>query len=161
MVTESANGGAETTGTSASRRTRALSKDAWESLLVNHYLRADGPFGSAPLQSLDATPTELARATLLEGLDPEDAKRCFLGSFSPTKVTRDVLRGAIIPRPLSATVPGYFRYLVLSTLVPALSPADTSTRNFRERLGELLGLGGGLSGVGGRPAVWRQLSTWW
>jgi hypothetical protein len=159
-MTEFVNIGAETTNISASDRARALSKDAWESLLVNHYLRADGPFGSAPLRSLDATPVELARATLLEGLDPEDAKRFFLGSFTQTSVTRDVLRGAIIRAPLSDIAPGYFRYLVLSTLVPALSPDDTSTRNFRERIGELLGLDGALSDVGGLPTLWKRLSAW-
>ena len=160
MITTSANVGAETTGISASSRARALSKDAWESLLTNHYLRADGPFGAAPLRSLDATPIELARATLLEGLDPEDAKRCFLSSFSPTSVTRDVLRGAIIPKALLGATPGYFRYLVLSTLVPALAPEDTSTRNFRERIGELLGLDGPLSDVSGLHTLWKRLSTW-
>jgi hypothetical protein len=159
-VTESANVEVEMAKVSASNRARTLSKDAWESLLVDHYLRADGPFGSAPLRSLDATPVELAHSTLLEGLDPEDAKRCFLSSFRQTNVTRDVFRGAIMPKALSGTAPGYFRYLVLSTLVPALSPEDTSTKDFRERLGELLGLDGSLSDVGGLPLLWRQLSTW-
>ncbi len=160
MVTSSTKPAAETAEASPLDRARALGKDAWESLLVDHYLRSDGPFGSAPLQSLDATPIELANCTLLEGLDPEDAKKCFLGSFVPTNVTRYVLRSAFVPRTLSGSVPGYFRYLVLSTLVPTLSPQETSTRNFRERLGELLGLDGPLSDVGGLPILWERLSNW-
>lgn len=159
MVTPSTKSGAVAAGIAPLDQARALGRDAWEALLVAHYLRSDGPFGSTPLQSLDATPVELANATSFDGLDPENAKRSFLRSFGPN-VTRHVLRTAVVPRTLSAAVPGYFRYLVLSALVPTLSPQETSTRDFRERLGELLGLNGPLSDVGGLPVLWQRLSSW-
>lgn len=159
MVTLSTKSGAEAAVLSPLDRARVLGRDAWEALLVAHYLRSDGPFGSTPMQSLDATPVELTNATSLDGLDPEDAKKSFLRSFAPN-VTRHVLRTGFVPRPLSASVPGYFRYLVLSALVPTLSPLETSTRDFRERLGELLGLDGPLSDVGGLPVLWQRLSSW-
>ena len=132
----------------------------WEKCLALHFLRSDGPFGSLPFRSLDATPMELARSTLLDGISAETAKESFLATFGEMDMTRNVLRGAIIPPSFSKEAPGYFRYLVLSTLVPALSPQDTATRNFRERLGELLRLDGSLSDVSGLPALWKRLVAW-
>jgi len=129
-------------------------------LLVLHYLRTDGPFGTAPLRWIDATPIELARATRIEGIDPEMAKASFLSTFSNEFVTRDVFRGGRVPKPVSEETPGYFRYLILSALVPALAPEETNSNDFRVRLGALLGLGGQLSDVGGLPRLWKLLAKW-
>jgi hypothetical protein len=134
--------------------------EAWERLLVLHYLRTDGPFGTAPLRWIDATPIELARATRIEGIDPEVAKASFLSIFSNEYVTRDVFRTGRISKPGSNEAPGYFRYLVLSALVPALAPEETDSNDFRVRLGALLGLGGQLSDVGGLPRLWKSLTKW-
>ena len=137
-----------------------INTDAWERLLVLHYLRTDGPFGTTPLQWIDATPIELARATRIEGIDPEVAKASFLATFSNAYVTRDVFRGGRVPRPIGDETPGYFRYLILSALVPALAPEETNSNDFRERLGALLGLGGPLSGVEGLPRLWKSVTKW-
>jgi hypothetical protein len=134
--------------------------DAWERLLVLHYLRTDGPFGTAPLRWIDATPIELARATRIEGFDPEVAKSSFLSTFTNEYVTRDVFRGGRVPKPASVETPGYFRYLILSALVPALAPEETNSKDFRVRLGALMGLGGPLSDVGGLPRLWQSLAKW-
>ena len=134
--------------------------EAWERLLVLHYLRTDGPFGTAPLRWIDATPIELARATRIEGIDPEVAKASFLSTFLNEYVTRDVFRGGRVPKPVSVETPGYFRYLILSTLVPALAPEETNSNDFRVRLGAILGLGGQLSDVGGLPRLWKSLAKW-
>ncbi|MDB5963479.1 MAG: protein of unassigned function [Massilia sp.] len=138
----------------------ALGQEAWEELLVRHYLRSDGPYGGAPLRSIDATPLELARATCLDAITPEASRRSFLACFHDMVATRDVLRGVAVPRARTRETPGYFRYLVLSTLVPALSEDGVSIRDFRLRLGRLLELGGALSALEGLPELWNRLATW-
>lgn len=138
----------------------AIGADDWERLLAVHYLRSDGPLGETPLRSLDATPIELARAASTVGFGPDEARESFLRSFARIRTTRDVFRGARIVRSNAEIAPGYFRYLVLSTLVPTLAPDDTSTRDFRERLGELLRMGVPLSDVGGLPLLWHRLAAW-
>lgn len=87
MVTPSTKSGAEAAGIAPLDQARALGRDAWEALLVAHYLRSDGPFGSTPLQSLDATPVELANATSFDGLDPENAKRVIAQGLAVAWVT--------------------------------------------------------------------------
>lgn len=149
-------------GTSPVRTPGATPKntEAWERLLVLHYLRTDGPFGTAPLRWIDATPIELAHATRIEGIDPEVAKASFLSTFTNEYVTRDVFRRGRVAKPVSEEIPGYFRYLILSALVPALAPEETNSNDFRVRLGALLGLGGPLSDVGGLPRLWKSLAKW-
>ena len=137
-----------------------MGHDVWEKLLVAHYLRSDGPFGDAQLRSIDATPPELVKASRDERMTAEAAKGSFVACFKDMSTTRDVFRGNHVPRPFARTSPGFFRYLVLSTLVPALSDDDLSERDFRQRFGRLLDLDGPLSALEGLPNLWERLARW-
>ena len=129
-------------------------------LLVNHFLRSDGPFGSAPLQSLDATPIELANATSLDGLDPEDAKKCFLGSFAPTNVTRYVCAVR------SYRGPFRLRSRAISLSRPKCLGADPfAAGNIDDEIFENASANFSASMVpfrmsGVLPVLWQRLSSW-
>ena len=57
-------------------------------------------------------------------------------------------------------IPGYFRFLVLTCLVTATETGAGATRNFRIRLGELLGQSEPLNGVLGVNERWKALKRW-
>lgn len=136
-----------------------LTAVTWETLLTAHYLRSDGPFGASPIRSIDATPRELARAASEFQISDEKAAIYFLKAFSPSHDVPEVLRGFKKPFAPAGT-PGYFRYLVLSAYVPAIAVDEEMTRNFRSRLGQVLGLSGAVENISELPALWRRLVRW-
>src|SRR6185503_2946516 len=95
-----------------------LTTEEWEKRLVAHYLRSDGPYGGAPINFLDATPAEIAVASNIPDITPEEAQRQFVLNFSRANVEA-VLSGTSRPLPSAQDLPGYFRFLVLTCLVTA------------------------------------------
>ena len=136
-----------------------LSAEEWETRLVSHYLRSDGPSGGGTMTFLDATPAEIATASGIEGLGEEDAQTAFIAQFRLGHVS-DWLSGARVPPADDRVLPGYFRYLVLTALVSATEAGAGETQDFRIRLGELLQVGGRFSSVSGVNALWRALVGW-
>lgn len=132
----------------------------WELALVRHYLRSDGPFGSAPLAFVDATSEELARAVGCGAADADDVRNAFLGSFGSPLLVRDVLAGASRPTFAGGEAPGWFRYLVLSCLVAAAETGSGSDGVYRERLRALLGAETTISDLRGLPLLWGRLVAW-
>lgn len=130
----------------------------WEKCLTDHYLRSDGPYGGSPITFLDATPVELAAASD-RGWGPEEATRAFLAHFNIATV-QGWLGGRYSTVSLEGTVPGYFRFLVLTCLVTATNEGVGNTHNFRVRLGEALGTGATFSAVEGVNDLWLQLTKW-
>ncbi len=139
--------------------TLQLSPVEWEKILVEHYLRSDGPSGSTPLTFVDATPAEIATATGIENLDEDLAQRAFLAHFSRGAI-RSWLSGSLIPSARDAPLPGYFRYLVLTALVSATDTGVGASHNFRTRLGQLLDAEGQFNSVSGVNALWEELVGW-
>ncbi|WP_163009208.1 hypothetical protein [Pseudomonas viridiflava] len=130
----------------------------WEKCLTDHYLRSDGPYGGSPITFLDATPVELAAASD-RGWGPEEATRAFLAHFNIATV-QGWLGGRYSTVSVEGTVPGYFRFLVLTCLVTATNEGVGNTHNFRVRLGEALGTGATFSAVEGVNDLWLQLTKW-
>lgn len=134
-----------------------FTSEEWEKSLQNHYLRTDGPYGSTPLTTLDATPSELRFAAGLDEYSDEEVIKAFLSVF-----TRDSVH-----RVFSGTVSSgggfyafrHFHYLVLSCLVEATIIGVSDHHNFRVRLGELLNDGLGPQGnVSGINDLWKALA---
>ncbi|RVA14633.1 hypothetical protein EN932_04140 [Mesorhizobium sp. M7A.F.Ca.US.002.01.1.1] len=136
-----------------------LSPEQWEMRLVLHYLKSDGPSGGAAMSYLDATPAEIATASGIEGLGDEDAQRGFLAHFNRWDIS-DWLSGSRVPSRRDDSIPGYFRFLVLTALVSATETGAGETHNFRIRLGELLGVDSPFNSVSGVNALWRALAGW-
>ncbi|WP_374659913.1 hypothetical protein [Phenylobacterium sp.] len=136
-----------------------MSPSEWERRLTAHYLREDGPFGGAPLDWIDATPAELASAAGMPGARDEDVQTAFLRQFSYWDAA-GWLDGRYALPPRDQDVPGYFRYLVLTALVLSTDHGAGQTRDFRKRLGELLGHMGAMQAVGGVNRLWGELAAW-
>lgn len=143
----------------AAARESALAPEQWEARLVGHYLRSDGPQGGASLTCLDATPSEIATASGIPGINESEAQAIFLAHFDRGSVRR-WLSGDLHPPRIDRDVPTYFRYLVLTCLVSATESGAGATRNFRVRLGELLGEPGGFANVSGINGLWSALRQW-
>ncbi|WP_143279727.1 hypothetical protein [Bradyrhizobium diazoefficiens] len=137
----------------------ALSPAEWERRLVVHYLRSDGAAGGAPLFFLDATPAELAIASGIEGIGDLEAQQAFIAHFNQSNIEA-WLSGEFRPPLRDAENPTYFRYLVLTCLVSATEAGAGSTKNFRIRLGELLGTDSPFNSVDGVNELWRALVDW-
>lgn len=127
--------------------------------LVAHYLRSDGPFGGAPLTWLDATPAELAIACAIDGLRDGGAQEAFLAQFDRASVS-DCLTGRALPTGYGSRGPGFFRYLVLTCLVSATDEGAGDSRDFRARLGKLLGAQTPIQAVSGVNWLWTCLCAW-
>lgn len=130
-----------------------LSAQDWELALRHHYLSSLGPHGAAPITEIDATPSELKAAIARPDLEDEEVAKAFCGLFNRTGVRdifdRDEISGASAFR--------NFRYLVLSCHVTATTINAGDSRNFRHRLGEILG-GGEEQGVRGVNRAWAALA---
>ncbi len=63
-------------------RTDVPTAREWERLLTEHYLHADGPFGSSPLTYIDATPAELAVAADLTDISHDAVQEAFVSIFT-------------------------------------------------------------------------------
>lgn len=137
----------------------SLSPEEWETRLVQHFLRTDGPFGGTPLSWMDATPAELAIVSDSEGISDADAQAEFMAQFTRPSV-QDCLGMRRIPPPLGWSGPGYFRYLVLTCLVSATDEGAGETRDFRKRLGELVDGDRPIQAVWGVNELWRSLVEW-
>jgi hypothetical protein len=135
-----------------------LTPAEWERRLTFHYLHSDGPLGGAPLTFLDATPAELAAATVDAGLTEDTAQAAFLAQFERARV-QAWLNGSWTPSLRDVDTPGYFRYLVLTALVSATEENVGGNHDFRDRLGALFG-GGRLNSVAAVNTLWRALSDW-
>ena len=140
-------------------RQAVLTAKEWEECLQSHYLRTDGPSGSAPLVSLDATPSELRSAAGLEDLSDEEVLSAFMAVFSRETV-RKVL-GTGVSAQAGSFAYRHFHFLVLTCVVSATTTEAGDSGNFRERLGVLLNDGGGqeqqLQGIN---SLWRALARW-
>lgn len=135
----------------------------WEKALVNHYLSSDGPYGATPITFLDATPAELAIAwsndsgTLIE---TDTARAWFLSSFDHDELSRALGSGKF-PRPVTSEVPGYFRYLILTCLVPAITEYESVDNQFRHILGEMAhSESGSFNALGSLSKLWKSLESW-
>lgn len=137
--------------------TCGLSEREWEVCLQDHYLRSDGTAGDTPLDSLDATPSELRSASGLDDLSDDEIISAFMSIFSREKVRKVLGDGA------AGGFHAYrhFHYLVLTCVVCATTTDAGDTGNFRERLGVLLNDGGGPElGVQGTNSLWSALARW-
>lgn len=134
-----------------------LTEKEWERCLQDHYLRSDGPAGDTPLNSIDATPSELRLASGLEDLSDDEIISAFMSIFSRKKVRKVLGDGAVG----GFHAYRHFHYLVLTCVVCATTTDAGDTGNFRERLGVLLNDGGGPEqGVQGTNSLWRALARW-
>ncbi|SFJ14957.1 hypothetical protein SAMN04515648_2886 [Phyllobacterium sp. CL33Tsu] len=107
---------------------------------------------------LDATSPELAAASGLSELGPEEALRSFLKRFDPALVTYYL--DGVDQLNLAEDEPAFFRYLVLTCAIAVNEMAGVDdTHNFRIRLGQALGVGE-LHSVGGVNKLWRYLAVW-
>jgi hypothetical protein len=97
-----------------------------------------------------------------KGTTPAAAQQSFLSTFSAIKAGRVLGGRHLVPKNYKEIEPGYFRYLVLTCLVPALelSGASGAGYNFRSRLGGLLGQRKPFQQVSGVNALWRMLLKW-
>ncbi|SOB74734.1 hypothetical protein SAMN04488490_0260 [Marinobacter sp. LV10R510-11A] len=136
-----------------------LTAKEWEECLQHHYLRTDGPSGSTPLDSLDATPSELRTAAGLEDLSDEEILSAFMAIFSRDTV-RKVL-GTEVSKYVGSHVYHRFHFLVLTCVVSATTTEAGDSGNFRERLGVLFDDGNGQEQqVQGVNSLWRSLARW-
>lgn len=134
-----------------------LTEKEWERCLQDHYLRSDGPAGDTPLNSIDATPSELRLASGLDDLSDDEIISAFMSIFSREKVRKVLGDGAVG----GFHAYRHFHYLVLTCVVCATTTDAGDTGNFRERLGVLLDDGGGPEqGVQGTNSLWRALARW-
>ena len=134
-----------------------LTEKEWERCLQDHYLRSDGPAGDTPLNSIDATPSELRLASGLDDLSDDEIISAFMSIFSREKVSKVLGDGAVG----GFHAYRHFHYLVLTCVVCATTTDAGDTGNFRERLGVLLDDGGGPEqGVQGTNSLWRALARW-
>jgi hypothetical protein len=129
-----------------------LSFHEWELALRHHYLSSLGPYGATTITEIDATPSELKAAIGRPDLDDAEVSESFCGLFDRSGV-RDILDRDDIS---GASAFRNFRYLVLSCHVTATTINAGDSRNFRHRLGEILG-GGEEQGVRAVNSVWRAL----
>lgn len=130
-----------------------LSVADWEEALRHHYLSALGPYGHAPITEIDATPSELRAAIGRQDIDDAEVAESFCRLFDRSSV-RDILDREEIS---GATAFRNFRYLVLSCHVTATTINAGDSRNFRHRLGEILG-GGEEQGVRAVNRAWAALA---
>ncbi|PCM45949.1 hypothetical protein [Marinobacter sp. ANT_B65] len=136
-----------------------LTAKEWAECLQDHYLRTDGPSGSTPLDSLDATPSELRTAAGLEDLSDEEILSSFMAIFSRDTV-RKVL-GTEVSKYVGSHVYHRFHFLVLTCVVSATTTEAGDSGNFRERLGVLLDDDNGQEQqVQGVNSLWRSLARW-
>ena len=136
-----------------------LTVDDWVSSLQRHYLSSDGPYGDAPLDSLDATPAELRTAIGAINSTDEQVLQAFMSIFTRYSV------GATFGKKDNLHIGLYaynrFHFLVLSCLVTATSIGAGDNNNFRDRLGELLNDGfGPEQKVHGINSLWEVLTVW-
>ncbi len=136
-----------------------LSPADWEDRLTAHYLRSDGPLGSSPLLFVDATPLEIGSAAGLGGTDTE-VQKTFLAQFNAASVAAWLGGGNTPWVPSGGSTPGFFRFLVLTCFITAAEQGAGTSRNFRIRLGELLGLEGPVNSVLGVNELWVRLARW-
>ena len=125
----------------------------WELALRHHYLSALGPYGAATITEIDATPSELKAAIGRPDLDDAEVAASFCGLFNRDGV-RDILDSDEIS---GAAAFRNFRYLLLSCHVTATTINAGDSRNFRYRLGEILG-GGEENGVRAVNRAWAALA---
>lgn len=137
----------------------ALTAQEWERRLVAHYLREDGPFGGSVLRCIDATPAELAIVGDFGAGADLDVQRQFVTQLGKALLF-DWLDGRRDPPIQDGEGPGYFRFLVLTALVSATDEGAGATRDFRKRLGELVGHGGPVQAVSGVNQLWEALASW-
>lgn len=134
----------------------------WEVALVKHYLDADGPGGSARIRYIDARPDELAKAVEAhDGIrrSPEEARSMFSRSFDPEEL-RCLFGHGRKPRALDASVPGYFRHLILTCMIQAID-GGSDTNEFRSSLGrEVIGQGEIFGSLEHLPELWEDLVRW-
>ena len=131
-----------------------LSFHDWELALRHHYLSALGPYGAATITEIDATPSELKAAIGQPDLDDAEVAASFCGLFNRSGV-RDILDRSEIS---GASAFRNFRYLVLSCHVTATTINAGDSKNFRHRLGEILG-GGEEQGVRAVNRAWAALAA--
>lgn len=130
-----------------------LSFHEWELALRHHYLSSLGPYGAATITEIDATPSELKAAIGRPDLDDADVAASFCGLFN-----RDGVRDILDRNEISgAAAFRNFRYLLLSCHVTATTINAGDSRNFRHRLGEILG-GGEEQGVRAVNRAWAALA---
>ncbi|PFG54304.1 hypothetical protein ATG98_3525 [Marinobacter sp. LV10R520-4] len=136
-----------------------LSAKVWEECLQHHYLRTDGPMGNTPLDSLDATPSELRSAVGLEDLSDEGILQEFMAIFSRETVKK--ILGSEVSERAGLFAFRHFHFLVLTCVVCATTTDAGDSGNFRERLGVLLDDGRGQTQqVHGINSLWRSLAKW-
>lgn len=136
-----------------------LTAKEWAECLQDHYLRTDGPSGNTPLDSLDATPSELRTAAGLEDLSDEEILSAFMAIFSRDTVKK--VLGTEVSKYVGSHVYHRFHFLVLTCVVSATTTEAGDSGNFRERLGVLLDDGNGQEQqVQGVNSLWRSLARW-
>lgn len=137
-----------------------LSGDEWEERLTRHFLHAEGPFGMSAMTFMDASCTELASACGIPEESPELVAASFLRHFR-RQLVELYLSGETRVSLDNPNVPGFFRYLVLTCAVSTdVVPTSLETNDFRQRLGEIMGVPEGFPAVSGVNHLWKQLARW-
>ena len=132
----------------------------YEQALTRHYLGADGPEGTVPLEFIDASGRQIARAMGRPDEEGEDALKDFVRVVSRPRLIDDLRHGTAPTPPAGMNVMGCFNYLVLSCHIASVSPDVAHSDRYRDRLQVLLGLGKGVSELGGLAKLWKRAQQW-
>jgi hypothetical protein len=132
----------------------------FELALTRHYLGADGPEGSAPLEFVDASRRRIALAMGRGEADADATFEQFLRVFSRSGLVDAFSHGYALSPPGGLKVMGWFNYLVLSCHVASVSPDVSESGLFNERLREVLRLDRGISSLSGLADLWRKARDW-
>ncbi len=125
-----------------------------ERRLVRHYLYTDGAAGSGPLTYVDASPGAL-REALGEAALETLARAC-----GPAETVARVLAAGWNVRSPDPSVPGYFRYLVLTCAVVATADDNPDTQDFGRNLRRIVGGAHDFTVRAALPGLWQSLRNW-
>lgn len=129
-----------------------------ERRLIRHYLRTDGAGGAGPLRYIDASDLELAEA--LGASSPSDALRILYEGCGGGDSIARVLSEGWHARWQDRSVPGFFRYLILTCTVVALADTDRNSREFGRNLQRIFHTQRTFSSRRALPNLWNKLATW-
>lgn len=112
------------------------------------------------LTYIDASPEQLALAIGGNSTDAKNVLDDFLECFTNQADLRGVLGHATAIVPLDCEGPGWFRYLVLTCLIAAMSPSQVAAADYRERLRVSLNLDSQIADLSGIAKLWHRLEKW-
>lgn len=138
-----------------------VSVDAWERVLVRHFL-AVGPDGdAADIRTLEVSPVTLALACGMDANCADEVEEAFRSTLlrDKTYLWRALIDGSL--RRPSHDVPNCFVPLVLTLLVAGRLGGDGYGNNeFRGKLAAWLKVDHAFSNLAGVKMMWEELASW-